>query len=113
MERDTRRVEQPRGGFGDLVQRPLGLARCVGDGTQDFGAAGLAILGGAQIRSAVGVIERGRVLLDDNLLVLSQTGLEPLLKVGNSPPEIGHHVLGSAIIHSIHFARCLAACELQ
>ena len=94
MERDTRRVEQPRGGYGDLVQRPLDIARRVGDGTQDFGAAGLAILGGAQFGQQAGVLQRGRSLLDDRFVALGQTRLESSLEVGNRRLEVGQHVLG-------------------
>jgi hypothetical protein len=48
-QRNARSAEQARGGLGDLSQRPLGIARGAGDGAEDFGAAGLAIPGSAQL----------------------------------------------------------------
>jgi hypothetical protein len=66
MQRDAWRAEQARGGLGDLLQRLFGIARGARDGTQDFGAAVLALVGGAEL----------------------------VLKPGDPAPEIGHHVLG-------------------
>ena len=66
MQRDAWRAEQARGGLGDLLQRLFGVARRARDGTQDFGTAVLAVVG----------------------------GLELVLKLGDPAPEIGHHVMG-------------------
>ncbi len=55
---DALTAEQACGGLRDLLQRPLGIARRAGDGAQDFGAAGLAIPGGAQFGQQPGVFPR-------------------------------------------------------
>src|SRR5437588_2305666 len=94
IERDARSAEQARGGLGDLLQRALGIARRVGDGAEDFGAAGLTIAVSTQFAQEPGVFHRAGGLLRDRFVALGQTRLEPLFKLGNPAPEIGHHVLG-------------------
>src|SRR5665647_2651739 len=65
-KRNAGSAEQTGAGFGDLLQRLLGVTRRAGNGAQDFGTAGLAIPGGAQLSLQPGVLL----------------------------PEIGHHVRG-------------------
>ena len=38
LDRNAGRAKEARGGLGDLLQRARDIARCVGDGAQDFGA---------------------------------------------------------------------------
>jgi hypothetical protein len=58
IECDARSAEQARGGLGNLLQRPLCVARRAGDGAQDFGAGGLTIAGGAQVAQEPRVLHR-------------------------------------------------------
>src|SRR5437879_7207847 len=94
IERDARSAEQARSGLGDLLQRALGIARRVGDGAQDFGAAGLTIAVSTQFAQEPGVFHRAGGLLRDRFVALGQTRLQSLLKLGNPAPEIGTTALG-------------------
>ncbi len=49
-------TEQTRAGFGDLLQRLLGVARRAGNGAQDFGARGLAFPARAQLSLQPGIL---------------------------------------------------------
>jgi hypothetical protein len=74
IEGDAGGAEQARGGLGDLLQRPLGVARGAGDGAEDFGAGGLTIPGDAQLAQEPGVLHRnlrlsGKALHECDLLV--------------------------------------------
>ncbi len=87
-------AEQTCRGFGDLLQRLIGIARGVGDGTQDFGARALALEGRPQFALQPEIVHRARGLPVDRRLALDDSGFELPLKLGNSPSEIGCRVLG-------------------
>ena len=91
---DARGIEEVLGGFGDPLQRMLGVAMGVGDGVEDFGAGVLALGGGAQFVLETEIDQRAGGLAFDRRIPLIDSRFQLPLELGNPLLQIGHGVLG-------------------